>query len=53
MERPASVWPRGTALTPARNTSASTPEAASVTGMHSIQNAGILMPRLGIAKKKK
>ena len=51
MERPASVCPRGTAFTPARKTSARTPEAASAMGMMSIQNELIFTPRVGTTKK--
>ena len=53
MERAASTCPRGTALTPARNTSASTPEAARATGSVIIQNELILMPYCGTTRKKK
>ena len=49
----ASVWPLGTALTPARKTSARTPDAASATGIVIIQNDGILRPYLGMTRKKK
>ena len=49
----ASTWPRGTAFTPARRTSASTPEAASVTGSVIIQKEESLMPYCGTARKKK
>ena len=49
----ASVCPRGTAFMPARNTSASTPEAASATGRVIIQNDDIRMPYCGTTKKKK
>ena len=41
IESAASTCPLGTAFTPARKTSASTPEAASATGSVSIQKAGI------------
>ena len=53
MERPASTCPRGTAFTPARKTSASTPEAASATGSVSIQKLGSFMPSCAGTKKKK
>ena len=57
LERPsawaASTWPRGTALTPARKISASTPAAASATGSVSIQNDGSAILYWGSTKKKK
>ena len=52
-EYAASDCPWGTALTPARKTSASTPEAASPTGSVIIQNEGILTPYCGTTMKKK
>ena len=39
-------------MTPARKTSARTPDAASEMGMVSIQKESILSPRLGTTKKK-
>ena len=53
IESAASTCPLGTAFTPARKTSASTPEAASATGSVSIQKAGIWIPYCGTTRKKK
>ena len=52
-ERAASVWPLGTALTPARRTSARTPEAVMATGRAIIQKEAIFTPYCGTTRKKK